>query len=53
MIFDLDSSGGTFVNEQRIQQCILYPGDVISLAGLPLVFGQDDTNLSETQKLDI
>jgi len=53
MIFDLDSSGGTFVNEQRIQQCILYPGDVISLAGLPLVFGQDDSNLSETQKLDI
>jgi pSer/pThr/pTyr-binding forkhead associated (FHA) protein len=53
MIFDLNSSGGTYVNEQRIQQCILYPGDVISLAGLPLVFGQEDTNLAETQKLDI
>lgn len=53
MIFDLDSSGGTYVNEQRIQQCILYPGDVISLAGLPLVFGQEDSNLAETQKLDV
>ena len=40
-IFDLNSTGGTFVNGQRITQSILYPGDVISLAGLPIVFGQD------------
>jgi pSer/pThr/pTyr-binding forkhead associated (FHA) protein len=41
VIFDLDSTGGTFVNGQRIQQSQLYPGDVITLAGVPLVFGQD------------
>jgi hypothetical protein len=41
VIFDLDSSGGTFVNGQRTNQSILYPGDVISLAGVTLVFGQD------------
>ncbi len=41
LIFDLNSTGGTFVNGQRTTQSVLYPGDVISLAGLPIVFGQD------------
>ncbi len=52
MIFDLDSAGGTFVNDQRVQQSVLYPGDVISLAGVPLVFGQEEGRVGETQKLD-
>ena len=42
LIFDLNSTGGTYVNGQRTTQSGLYPGDVISLAGLPLVFGQDN-----------
>ncbi len=40
-IFDLNSTGGTFVNGQSTNMCILYPGDVISLAGVTLIFGQD------------
>jgi hypothetical protein len=42
VLFDLNSTGGTYVNGQRINQTVLYPGDVISLAGLPLIFGQDN-----------
>jgi pSer/pThr/pTyr-binding forkhead associated (FHA) protein len=42
VIFDLNSTGGTFVNGQRTSQSVMYPGDVISLAGMPLVFGQDN-----------
>ena len=42
VIFDLNSTGGTFVNGQRIEQTVLYPGDVISLAGVTIVFGQDN-----------
>lgn len=53
MIFDLDSTSGTFVNDQRIQQSILFPGDVISLAGVPLVYGQDEAMLGKTQKLGL
>ena len=53
VIFDIDSTGGTFINDQRIQQCILFPGDVISLAGVPLVFGQEQIPLGETEKLDL
>jgi len=41
VLFDLNSTGGTFVNGQRTSRTVLYPGDVISLAGVTLVFGQD------------
>lgn len=42
VVFDLNSTGGTFVNGQRTSQSVLYPGDVISLAGVTLIFGQDN-----------
>jgi len=41
VVFDLNSTGGTYVNGDRINQSVLYPGDVISLAGITLIFGQD------------
>jgi len=48
VIFDLDSKGGTSVNNEQVNKYKLYPGDVISLAGFPLVYGQEDeTNLSD------
>jgi hypothetical protein len=42
VLFDLNSTGGSFVNGQRTSQSVLYPGDVISLAGVALIFGQDN-----------
>jgi hypothetical protein len=42
VVFDLNSTGGTYVNGQRTNQSVLYPGDVVSLAGVPLIFGQDN-----------
>jgi hypothetical protein len=51
MIFDLDSTGGTFVNGERVMQCTLSPGDLISLAGIPLVYAQESSGAGEdTQK---
>ncbi len=41
VIFDLNSTGGTYVNGQRVSQSILYSGDVISLAGATMVYRQD------------
>ena len=41
VLFDLNSTGGTFVNNQRITQWTLQPGDVISLAGVPLIYSED------------
>jgi hypothetical protein len=51
VLFDLDSTGGLFVNGVRLRQHVLRPGDVISLAGVPLVYGQDGDERSETQKI--
>jgi FHA domain/FhaA, N-terminal domain len=51
VIFDLDSTGGTFVNGLRIHQYTLRAGDVISLAGVPLVFGQEIPEPGDTQEV--
>jgi pSer/pThr/pTyr-binding forkhead associated (FHA) protein len=41
VIFDMNSTGGTFVNGQPISQSVLYPGDVVSLAGVVFIFSQE------------
>ena len=55
VLFDLDSTGGTFVNGVKITQSVVYPGDVISLAGVSLVYGQKNApprlDLKETSPL--
>ncbi|MFZ6027725.1 MAG: FhaA domain-containing protein [Chloroflexota bacterium] len=55
MIFDLGSTGGTFVNGQRVtHSATLLPGDVVSLAGVTLIFGHDSpVNLDDTTELPI
>ena len=42
VLFDLSSTGGTFVNGNRITQTIIYPNDTISLGGVLLTFHQDE-----------
>jgi pSer/pThr/pTyr-binding forkhead associated (FHA) protein len=44
VLFDLGSSGGTYVNGQRTSQAVVYPGDVISLAGVTVHFVKDVTS---------
>ena len=51
ILFDLGSAGGTWVNKARVNQAPLFPGDVISLAGVPLVFGLEDEGTDQTQEL--
>ena len=51
-IFDLNSTEGTFVNGVKISQSLLSPGDVISLGGLPVVFGMENRPVQdETQEI--
>ena len=40
VIMDLKSTGGTSVNGKRVTQAAIKPGDVISLSGIPLIYGQ-------------
>jgi pSer/pThr/pTyr-binding forkhead associated (FHA) protein len=39
ILLDLNSTVGTSVNGERIEQVSLNPGDVISLGGVPIIFG--------------
>lgn len=40
VIHDLSSTVGTSVNGKRVEQVTLIPGDIISLGGVPLIFGE-------------
>lgn len=53
MLFDLESTGGTFVNGLPVHHTFLQAGDVISLAGVPLVYSQDPTGPSQTQQVEL
>jgi hypothetical protein len=39
--FDLGSTGGSKINNAEVKTAALLAGDVISLAGIPLIYGQD------------
>jgi hypothetical protein len=53
VIFDLNSTGGVYINGKQVQKSILRPGDVISLSGVPLVYGQEVIEDGDTQKFDL
>lgn len=49
--FDLGSTGGSKVNGSEVRSAALLAGDVINLAGVPLIYGQDARESSaETQE---
>jgi hypothetical protein len=41
VVYDLGSSGGTMVNGDRVSECLLQAGDVISLGGMQIIYGED------------
>jgi hypothetical protein len=41
VVFDLGSTGGTLVNGRRVHQHVLRPGDVITIADVSMVYGED------------
>jgi hypothetical protein len=50
VLFDTGSSGGTFVNGERINQSKLSSGDVISLAGVKLIFSKEETTPCQSDR---
>lgn len=50
IIFDIGSSGGTYINGERISQRKLKPGDVISLAGIKLIFTEEKPEPPESSQ---
>lgn len=54
VLFDLKSTVGTSVNGDKIDAVILNPGDVLSVGGVPIIFGRgaQDANLDASQPMD-
>jgi pSer/pThr/pTyr-binding forkhead associated (FHA) protein len=50
VVFDVGSTGGTYVNSERVNQHTLRPGDVISLAGYPIIYTEDQSVIKEKPK---
>ena len=41
VLYDLGSSGGTRINGYPVEECVLHSGDVISFAGVQVIYGED------------
>ena len=48
VIFDLGSTSGTKVNGRPISQHILQPGDVVTIGGIRMVYGEDSGTASDS-----
>jgi hypothetical protein len=52
LIFDVGSSGGTFINGERITNHLLRSGDVISLAGYTMIYTDENNHELSIKKVD-
>jgi len=46
VLYDLGSASGTYVNNQRVEECVLRAGDVITLASTTLIYGEEEPSLN-------
>jgi hypothetical protein len=51
VVYDLDSRGGTQVNGYPVVECVLHSGDVLSLGGAQIVYGEDRVTPARPQDL--
>ena len=52
VLYDLNSTGGTYVNNKQIEKVALKMGDVVVLAIVPFVFVEDRLNIVKTAEKD-
>ena len=45
VLYDNESTSGTFVNSQKIDSCVLNSGDLISLASIQIMFVNNNATL--------
>ncbi len=58
VVYDLNSTSGTFINNKRVQRCVLCSGDIITLATYVIMFVDNNTRLQDlleinTRSLDL
>ncbi|MBM4422064.1 MAG: DUF2662 domain-containing protein [Chloroflexi bacterium] len=42
VLYDLGSASGTYVNNHRVEECVLRPGDVIAIADNSLIYAEEE-----------
>jgi len=45
VLYDLQSTSGTYVNNRRIERCVLNSGDLIALANIQIMFVNNNPNI--------
>lgn len=45
ILYDLGSTGGTFLNNKKINRSVLHVGNIITMTNVPLVFVGEEHNL--------
>ncbi len=45
VLYDNESTSGTFVNSQKIERCVLNSGDLLSLASIQIMFVNNNATL--------
>jgi pSer/pThr/pTyr-binding forkhead associated (FHA) protein len=46
VLYDLQSTGGTFVNSKHVDRCVLNSGDLISVANIQIMFVNSNPRLT-------
>jgi len=57
VLYDLSSTSGTYVNNKKVSRCGLNSGDIIMLAGIPIMFVDNGVRVrsrsgKQTRRLD-
>jgi pSer/pThr/pTyr-binding forkhead associated (FHA) protein len=52
VVYDLGSTGGTFVNNRKVDRSILHTGDIINIANTPVMFINDNPDLEDQSELE-
>jgi pSer/pThr/pTyr-binding forkhead associated (FHA) protein len=52
LIRDKGSTGGTFVNNKKVDEAVLFSGDIILLANIPLMFINDNPSIYKRSEIE-
>jgi len=52
IIKDMGSTGGTFVNNKKVDEAVLFSGDIILLSSIPLMFINDNPSIYKRSEIE-
>lgn len=53
VVFDVGSTGGIFLNNERVTRATLHPGDVLRIGTVNLIYSQDTTSEHPTSAIQV